>query len=128
MPLIELGEFESHSGIRLPWKINCDALGEGDIQAIAKIIADKIEFRDVYGIPRGGIRLEQALKPYARTDLKYPMLIVDDVLTTGKSMEEALERVANSKHTIGVVIFARGECPRWVVPIFVADPWTRSIR
>lgn len=128
MPLIELGEFKSHSGIRLPWKINCDALTDEDIGALAKIISDKVEFNDVYGIPKGGIRLEQALKPYAKNDPVYPMLIVDDVLTTGRSMEDALLNHGHGRdHTVGVVIFARGECPRWVTPIFT-ERWPFKIR
>lgn len=43
-------------------------------------------------------------------------VIVDDVLTTGESMEEM--RLHYSSRTIGVVLFARGKCPDWVTPIF----------
>ena len=49
------------------------------------------------------------------------MLIVDDVLTTGASMEH--ERARCSGRTIGVVLFARGPCPEWIHPVFRMDPW-----
>ena len=44
-------------------------------------------------------------------------LIVDDVLTTGGSMVDHRAALGGSRCK-GVVIFARGECPSWVVPLF----------
>lgn len=52
------------------------------------------------------------------------LLIVDDVLTTGTSMIEAKNKELNNyneKHIQGVVIFARGEIPNWVSPIFTLE-------
>lgn len=118
--LVEFGWFRSHSGLQLPWKLNADALSDEAIDGIAKIIRWKFAFSAVIGIPRGGLRLAAALNPY--TEDGYPTLIVDDVLTTGKSMEAARE----SPKDIGVVIFARGQVPDWVWPIFSVNEWAQS--
>ena len=67
----------------------------------------------MYGVPTGGTRLADALGPY-KTDEGVD-LIVDDVLSTGASMEEARKQFLDP---IGVVIFARGQCPDWVYPVF----------
>jgi len=111
MNLIVAEEFISHAGRLLDFKIECDALSDADIAALASVIARRIKFGAVYGVPRGGLRLANALEPYATSG---PRLIVDDVLTTGKSMVE----VRNSTNDRGVVIFARGPCPDWITPIF----------
>jgi len=111
--LFQLGEFCSHSGARLPWKIDCDALTAQDLACIAYIIAKKrVWFSKVEGVPRGGSKLAVALSPYIKR--AGPLLIVDDVLTTGKSMNaHRADRLA-----IGAVIFARGPCPNWITSVF----------
>ena len=114
MNLIVAEEFISHAGRLLDFKIECDALSDADIAELAAIIAMRFRFGQVVGIPRGGLRLAKALEPYAKTG---PTLIVDDVLTTGRSMEAAREAVSDR----GVVIFARGPCPSWVTPVFSLD-------
>lgn len=53
------------------------------------------------------------------------LLIVDDVLTTGRSMEDA--RRANSAYrhmddVIGAVIFARAKPAPWIKPVFQMVP------
>ena len=35
-------DFISHAGLPLTWKVECDALGEGDYEALAKIVSEKI--------------------------------------------------------------------------------------
>jgi hypothetical protein len=126
--LIKFGWFRSHNGLQLPWKLDADALSDDTISELAKIIAGKFSFGHVEGVPRGGLRLAAALLPNASTG--YPLLIVDDVLTTGASMELALERAREQTQgvgrAIGVVIFARGPCPSWVWPIFQVSEWTQS--
>ena len=118
--MIELGEFKSHSGLILPWKIDCDDFSDNDIRALASIIASKFNFSDVYGIPRGGTRLADALSKYSISNSKYPLLIADDVLTTGLSMEQAKQDL--SKDAIGVVIFSRKTViPNWIHPIFTLN-------
>ena len=55
-------DFISHAGLPLTWKVECDALTDGDYDALAKIVSERLTFRDVKGIPRGGIPFEKALK------------------------------------------------------------------
>ena len=57
-------DFISHAGLPLTWKVECDALTDKDYEALAKIVSEKMTFRVVKGIPRGGIPFEKALKQY----------------------------------------------------------------
>lgn len=110
--LFKLGAFTSHSNEVLYWKIECDALSADDLKCLAWVINDRVApFGSVEGVPEGGLHLANWLEPYIT---RGPLLIVDDVLTTGNSMEEHRAKRA----AIGVVIFARGSCPKWVTPIF----------
>ena len=115
--LFKWGDFRSHSGLTLPFKIECDALNEFDIACIADFIAFKTSFGSVEGVSRGGLRLAAALEQYAEREPPFNVLIVDDVLTTGRSMEErkAIQRQSN---VIGYVIFARIELPNWINAVF----------
>jgi hypothetical protein len=115
LSLIRLQDFVMHSGDPAYFKLECDALDDGDIAALARIISRKVRFGHVYGVPRGGVRLARALEQY-RSD--GPVLIVDDVLTTGRSMEEARAAFEFHSPVIGAVIFARGACPSWILPVF----------
>lgn len=109
--------FITHAELQLEWKIECDSLSDDDIGTLAWYVASKIKFGSVLGIPRGGLRLASALDWYKSDG---PLLLVDDVLTTGKSMTEAGDehRWLSDEPPLGVVIFARGACPGWVTPIF----------
>ena len=64
MSLFIREDFISHAGLPLTWKVECDALTDNDYEALAKIVSEKLTFRDVKGIPRGGIPFEKALKPF----------------------------------------------------------------
>jgi orotate phosphoribosyltransferase len=119
MALFENKPFVSHAGINLSFKIECDALDNDDIETLAEIIGKKFSFGRVYGIPTGGLRLASALERFRSSSGK--VLIVDDVLTTGVSME-ALRREVGAD-SVGVVIFARGKCPAWIYPIFQLAEW-----
>ena len=104
-----------HSGGIAQYKIEADALTDEDIETLAWIIAQKGKFRSVYGVPTGGTRLANALEKYkSDTGVR---LIVDDILTTGASMELAKQELGWND-AIGIVIFARNRCPHWVRPIF----------
>ena len=101
MNLFQLGNFVSHAGRELEWKIECDALTDEDWECLAKMISERCTFGTVYGIPRGGVKLQKALEKYA--DPKSPFrLVVDDVYTTGKSMRDVM-----LPGDIGYVVFAR---------------------
>ena len=113
--LFQFGDFTLHSGQRTDWKIDCDALTDSDIETLAKIISQRFRFSRVEGVSTGGLRLAKALENYC--SLRERLLIVDDVLTTGASMEK--QRAG--REATGVVIFARGDCPAWVTALFQAS-------
>lgn len=116
MSLFQLGDFTLYSGAASRWKIYCDALTDEDWQALAVMLAERLPpFGVAIGIPRGGIRLAVAMSAHCRKGSQ-TILLVDDVLTTGSSMEEY--RASFSAGVIGAVVFARGECPDWIVPLF----------
>jgi hypothetical protein len=115
--MFESGKFTLHSGGKNNFRINCASLTWIDLAALAEMVAPKLKpFGQVYGIPRGGVRFSQALGRYRTTG---PRLVVDDVFTTGASMED--------EHTDGdqgLVIFSRvpwARVPEWIYPIFTAD-------
>lgn len=118
-------EITLHSGLKSDFKIECDSLSNEDIETISYMIGQKLEFSDVIGVPRGGLRLADALKKYTKNKFKDPfllsspppILIVDDVLTTGGSMNEFKNSLPDNRY-IGVVIFARGKTPSWIIPLF----------
>lgn len=103
--LFNFNPFISHSGVVLEWKIDCDAFTSADWKCLAHVIATRFEFSKVIGIPNGGLKLEEALKPYIKPNPGMT-LIVDDVMTTGKSMKEYFKQHPNS---YGIVVFNR--CP-----------------
>lgn len=118
--LFQIGNFRLHSGEPSRWKIDCDHLTDGDIEALALMANDLLPapFGRVVSVLRGGYRLGSAMAHYS-TPAGSPTLIVDDVLTTGASME----RVKDAQNSAGIgvfglVIFARGPCPSWITPIF----------
>lgn len=117
MPLFYMNQFIAHSGARLTWKVECDALTEQDWDTLAGIVAAHIDFGDVEGVPAGGLRFADALRPFAKQGSG--LLIVDDVLTTGASMEEHRA----GRNAVGVVAFSRNpSMPSWVRAI-----WTMSL-
>ena len=78
------------------------------------MIHEHVVFGYVEWVSGGGERLGKAMLKW-RNVYSPTLLIVDDVLTTGESMEK---QRASRKDTIGAVIFARGVCPAWVKPLF----------
>jgi len=110
--LFQSGQFELHSGRHTTWKIDCDALSNNSIKTLARMVSNESGgFGSVEGVPTGGLRLAKALEKYATEG---PVLIVDDVLTIGASMEQ--QRAG--RDAIGAVIFARGKWPAWIKPVF----------
>ena len=122
--LFKSGDFKSHSGLDLSWKIECDALSDSEWFTIKKMIMEySPPFREVVGIPEGGVKLGNLLNEHATGNEEDPVCIVDDVLTTGGSMEYFLSQYQRNRRlmpfmAIGWVVFARGPCPHWVSALF----------
>ena len=122
--LFKSGDFKSHSGLDLSWKIEMDALSDSEWFTIKKMIMEySPPFKEVVGIPEGGVKLGNLLNEHATGDEKDPVCIVDDVLTTGESMEYFLSQYQRNRRlmpfmAIGWVVFARGPCPHWVSALF----------
>lgn len=118
--LFATGVFTLHSGDTSTLHINCRALRPSELVALAQQAAERLpRFGRVYGIPEGGLRFADALRKHADTsDADLPLVIVDDVCTTGASLEEARRGQNTGRPVIGVVLFARGGCPEWVRPLF----------
>ncbi len=125
--LIQIGEFPLHSGGTSYFKLECDKFTQSDWDALAIMAARRWKFSAVYGIPTGGMRLAKAMEKYATFNAKDPMIIVDDVLTSGGSMDQAKAKfpyLDESDKIIGFVAIARGPTLPWVVPFFqVAEGW-----
>lgn len=119
-PLFVNQVFTGHAGGRLNWKVECDALAKSDWAALAAIIGPKLDFGEVEGVPRGGLAFAEALEPYSMPGSH--ILIVDDVLTTGKSMEDQRR---GREPVRGLVLFARGPLPRWVRAVWSLGEWLR---
>jgi len=124
MSLFRHGGFKLHSGASSTWKIDCDALTDEDLEVIAELISTIVPpFGKVEGVPRGGLRLAEAMGKHAGGPAGR-LLIVDDVLTTGLSME--IHR--GEREAYGAVIFSRAsDWPTWIRPLF-AMPSLREER
>lgn len=122
--LFQLGEFTLHSGKKSNWKIDCDSLTDEDLECLAWIVVNelKLRFHRVISVPTGGNRFACKLGAFRFYGASTNVLIVDDVLTTGDSMQrtylDVLRKGYCDSDIIGVVIFARGKCPEWIRPIF----------
>ena len=122
MNLFQSVNFKSHSGLNLTWKIEMDALSDQDWFTIKKMIMEITPpFREAVGIPSGGVKLGDLLNEHATGKEEDPICIVDDVLTTGESMEYFLTQYQRNRRpftAIGWVVFARTQCPPWVTALF----------
>ena len=139
MALFELKKFISHSGIPLDWKIDCDALTDEDLECLAAVGRYLVgEFGRVVPVPTGGNRFAAAMEHWV-TDGSPRTLIVDDVLTRGKSLdatrnalldqlkeERSAAKTWSGQKIVGLVIFARAggaHVPIWARAIFtLANP------
>ena len=116
MTLFEKRNLTLKSGQQTDWKIEADALTVEDLETLAFLISKRFRFSKVYGVPTGALRFAKACEPYCEPG--YPILIVEDVVTTGGSMERYREKLNLTEEVIGVSIFARGTYPAWIHPMF----------
>ena len=113
--LFEVGDFVSHAGKELPWKIECDAIRPEWWDALARMVMDYQDrpFYKAVGIPRGGVPFAQAMNKYASGDPNDQIMICDDVFTTGTSFKDFI-RENFPEWTMGQgyrwVVFARQPC------------------
>jgi len=124
--IFQSGDFALNSGAHSSWKLECDALTDQDITTLAEMIRILVgPFCGVEGVPRGGSKLAEACMQHLRG--YGPHLIVDDVLTSGGSMERArvaayqrdgVDMSQRPHYVAGVVLFARGRCPDWISAVF----------
>lgn len=123
--MFNLGTFESSAGITLDWKIECDKLSDQDWFCIAHMISRNYRFCIVHGVPTGGTILAEGLRGFCHVDAR-KVLIVDDVITTGQSMERMrkhlIEQYGVPKENIrGVALFSRmraHKIPVWIDVVF----------
>ena len=131
MNLFQLGDFTLRSGAKSRWKIECDALTPADWEGLAAMAVEILPpFSGVSGVPRGGIPFADALSRYIISASPHPVLIAEDVCTTGgsmerwkKTLEEELVPKRYQVRYIGVAVFARNPTwPKWVTPLFCFNP------
>lgn len=121
--LFRSGSFLLHAGGTSDFKIDCDALSDKDIKVLAAQLAKRLPtFRiNVYGVPRGGLRLAVAMEQYGRVE--GPRLVVDDVYTTGTAIHDyASYQCLAPGEWIGAVLFARSPTPPHIIPLFSMTP------
>ena len=117
--LFQEGVFTSSSGAKLPWKFECDAISAAGWEFFAKRVSEQIWIRTLLFVPTGGREFYDALLPHKDPNGEY-IVIVDDVLTTGASMEKVRRengRYMKGVPVIGVVAFARTKPASWIKPI-----------
>lgn len=124
MNLIQTGDFTLNSGRKSFFKFDCDAFTEKDWEGAAELIRRRVgPFGIVMGVPRGGIALQLLLSSHIHFDSKR-VLLVDDVLTTGGSMESMRATFKSELpdfDIVGAVVIARGPCPEWITPVLRVD-------
>lgn len=114
--MFNMGGFTGAGGGQLDWKVECDDLDLFDWDAAAYIVSGGFRFGHVEGVPEGGNLFAQALRKHASYG---GLLIVDDVLTTGTSMEKHRA----GREAQGIVLYARGPCPSWVQAVWTLARW-----
>ena len=114
MNLFQDGDFTSHAGLPLKWKLECDAINDNEWRCIAKMVMDYQDrpFYKAVGIPRGGLKFAEAMNEYASGNDTDQIMICDDVFTTGTSMLDFIKEE--------YPLWSMGQGYRWVV--FAREP------
>jgi hypothetical protein len=114
------------SGQKSSWIIRCENLPKKDWDGIAHIAMEtlNLKFRYAVGIPRGGIKFAKAMEAYATHLPEDPVLVVDDVFTTGQSIKHYVQESRDNHITesfIFLVAFARTRPPPHINVIWQLD-------
>lgn len=109
MDLFQEYNYVGHAGGNLTWKIECDAITDAEWKVLATVLLqyEKRPFRVAVGIPTGATTLGNILNEFATGEPQHPVLVVDDVYTTGTSFREFKKEHYEDEHIIQWVIFAR---------------------
>ena len=109
MKLFQDGDFKSHAGLPLKWKLECDAITDDEWRCLAKMVMDYQErpFYKAVGIPRGGLKFAEAMNEYASGNEEDSIMICDDVFTPGASFKEFINE--------NYPMWSAGQGFRWVV-------------
>lgn len=124
MNWLDLADLILHSGRRSSFKIECDNLTDAEVAAGCALLAKVLPpFGAVAGVPRGGLRVEEAMRPFVTPrdrpeTVDLPLLIVDDVWTTGGSVTAFRRKFVNGDRAHVAVLFARGPVPDDVTALF----------
>lgn len=119
MVLFQRGNFTLASGKISNFKIECDVLSNDDWETLALLISERAKpFGSVFGVPRGGEKLAACLEKYKTTG---PRLLVDDVFTTGKSINKH-----RKKDDQIWVVFARNVPPKDINSIWIMSEKTNE--
>jgi hypothetical protein len=142
--LFQFGWFASHSGFQLPFKVDCDHWTDADLAEVAKFLQWKFAFSEVHAVPSdeapprtpAGPRLARIMRESCQFAEGYPPMIVDDVLTTGRSMEEFRATVMRNRPAvtpIGFVLVSRAPRdggavgqPNWVFNLLRVEEWAQA--
>ena len=110
MSLFQQGDFTLASRRLSNWKIECDALTTDDWSTLALMAVDLYGHPSrVAGVPRGGLPFARALRPLCRR--MGNVWIVDDVFTTGASLQSFEAMLPNDVIYHKVVAFTRAPMP-----------------
>jgi hypothetical protein len=124
MSLLQEGSFTLASGKHSEFKIECDVLTEEDFSTAAYLLVQQLPiFDQVYWVPTGGERVAEPLYKFSNFDHSdAKILIVDDVWTTGGSVNRYIDdNDFDRDKVICAVLFARGDTPDWVYPLFTMN-------
>jgi basic membrane lipoprotein Med (substrate-binding protein (PBP1-ABC) superfamily) len=119
--LFQSVDFISHSGLPLTWKIECDAIHDDEWSTLAKMIREyeNKNWRKAIGIPRGGVKLGEELNKYSSNNPDDPILICDDVYTTGKSFADFVsENFDENEKIFCWCVFARKPTENGIKALF----------
>lgn len=127
MGIFQRGLFIFSSGRRSDWKVEIDKADDEDIKTLALRGIEKLDgFSKVIPVPKGksgspidnAKRIAEVLQPFAEPDNEHlPVLVVDDVYTTGDSINAEMK--LHGYNVMGLVLFAHAKPPPWINAVWI---------